>query len=47
MQLKNCFRKGCYVFSSHMEEESKDKVESIADHPILMDFEDVCFVYTM
>jgi predicted aspartyl protease len=41
MQLKKSFRKGCQVFATHMEEETKDKVESIEDHPVLRDFEDV------
>jgi hypothetical protein len=41
MQLKKSFRKGCHMFASHMEEETKDKVEIIEDHPILRDFEDV------
>jgi hypothetical protein len=41
MLLKNIFRKGCQIFAAHMEEEDKDKVTSIEDHPILMVFEDV------
>jgi len=41
MQLKKSFRKGCQFFAAHMEEEDKDKVASIEDHPILKDFEDV------
>jgi len=39
MQLKTSFRKGSQIFAAHMEEEVKDKVESIEDHPILKDFE--------
>jgi hypothetical protein len=41
MQLKKSFRKGCHMFSAHMEEESKAKVAIIEDHLILRDFEDV------
>jgi hypothetical protein len=29
------------MFAAHMEEAAKDKVESIEDHPVLRDFEDV------
>jgi hypothetical protein len=41
MQLKNSFRKGCQIFVAHIEEATKEKVESIEDHTIFMDFEDV------
>jgi hypothetical protein len=42
MQLKKNFRKGCQIFSSHMEEEAKVRlVTSIENHIILKDFEDV------
>jgi hypothetical protein len=41
MQLKKCYRKGCQIFSAHMEEASKDKVPNIEDHVALEDFEDV------
>jgi hypothetical protein len=41
MQLKKSFRKGCQMFLAHMEEATKDKVESIEDHLVLRDFEDV------
>ena len=41
MQLKKSFRKGCQMFATHMEEATKDKVESIEDHPILRNFEDI------
>jgi hypothetical protein len=34
MQLKKSFKKGCEIFSSHMEEEAKDKVASIEDHSV-------------
>jgi hypothetical protein len=40
MQLKKSFRKGCQVFAAHMEEETKDKVVSIEDHPVFMDLKD-------
>jgi hypothetical protein len=40
MQLKTSFRKGCQVFSSHMEEVAIDKVENIKDHRVLRYFED-------
>jgi hypothetical protein len=39
MSLKKSFRKGCHIFSSHMEEESKDKASSIEDHLVLSNFE--------
>jgi hypothetical protein len=29
------------MFLTHMEEETKEKVASVEDHPVLMDFEDV------
>jgi hypothetical protein len=41
MQLKKSFRKGFQVFATHMEEESRDKVEIIECHLILRDFEDI------
>jgi hypothetical protein len=41
MSLKKRFKKGCHMFASHMEEETKDKVEIIEDHTVLRDFEDV------
>jgi hypothetical protein len=41
MQLKKCYRKGCQIFSSHMEEAPKDKVSNIEDHVVLEYFEDV------
>jgi hypothetical protein len=41
MQLKNIFRKGCQIFMAHMEEETRAKVASIEDHPVLKDFENV------
>jgi hypothetical protein len=41
IQLKKTLRKGCHIFVAHVEEEDKDKVESIEYHPVLRDFEDV------
>jgi hypothetical protein len=41
IQLKKRFKKGCQMFTTHMEEATKDKVESIEYHPVLKDFEDV------
>jgi hypothetical protein len=41
MRLKKSFRKGCQIFAAHMEEASKDKVESIEEHLVLRYFEDV------
>jgi hypothetical protein len=41
MQLKTSFNKGCQIFASHMEEETKDKVASIEEHPVLKDFEHI------
>jgi hypothetical protein len=41
MQLTKSFRKGCQIFVAHLEEETKDKVEIIEDHPTLRNFGDV------
>jgi hypothetical protein len=41
IQLKKCFRKGCHIFVAHMEEAIIDKVESIEEHLVVSDFEDV------
>jgi hypothetical protein len=35
MQLKKCYRKGCQIFATHMEEASKDEVPNIEDHVVL------------
>jgi hypothetical protein len=40
MHLKS-FRKGCYMFATHMKEVAKDKVASIEDHSVLRYFEDI------
>jgi hypothetical protein len=41
MHLKKSFKKGCHIFSSHMEEVAKYKVARIEEHLVLMNFEDV------
>jgi hypothetical protein len=42
MHLKKIsFKKGCQIFSSHMKETTRDKVESIEDHPVFRYFEDI------
>jgi hypothetical protein len=38
MQLKKCYRKGCQVFASHMEETPKDRVPHIEDEEVLKEF---------
>jgi hypothetical protein len=39
LQLKKCYKKGCQIFATHMEETPKDKVLNLEDHAILKDFE--------
>jgi hypothetical protein len=41
MQFKKSYRKGCQVFSMHVEEAPKDKVSNIEDCALLKQFEDV------
>jgi hypothetical protein len=41
MQLKKCYRKGCQLFSAHVEETPKDKVSGIEDHAVLKEFKNV------
>jgi hypothetical protein len=41
MQLKKCYKKGCQLFASHVEEASTDEVSKIGDHAVLKDFKDV------
>jgi hypothetical protein len=41
MQLKKCYRKGCQLFATHVEEASKDEISKIGDHAVLKEFEDV------
>jgi hypothetical protein len=37
--LKKCYRKGCQIFASHMEETPKERVSNIEDCAILKEFE--------
>jgi hypothetical protein len=39
--LKKCYRKGCQIFATHMEETPKDKVPNLEYHEVLEEFEDV------
>jgi hypothetical protein len=39
LQLKKCYRKGCQIFASHMEETPKDKVPNLEDYAVLKEFE--------
>jgi hypothetical protein len=39
LQLKKCYRKGCQIFATHMEETPKDKVPNLEDHVVLKEFE--------
>jgi hypothetical protein len=41
MQLKKCYRKGCQLFATHVEETPKDKVSNTGYHAALKEFEDV------
>jgi hypothetical protein len=41
MQLKKCYRKGCQIIATHMEETPKDKVPNLEDHAVLREFGDV------
>jgi hypothetical protein len=41
LQLNKCYRKGCQLFSSHMEKAPKDKVSNIEYHVVIKYFEDV------
>jgi hypothetical protein len=41
MQLKKCYRKGCQLFTVHVEEASRDEVSNIGDHEVLTKFKDV------
>jgi hypothetical protein len=41
LQLKKSYRKGCQVFTMHMEEAPKDKVPSVEDCTVLKEYEDV------
>ena len=41
MQLKKCYKKGCQLIATHVEEASKYEVSKIGDHAVLTKFEDV------
>jgi hypothetical protein len=41
LQLKKCYRKGCQLFATHIEETPKDRVSNIEDYAVLKEFEDV------
>jgi hypothetical protein len=41
MQLKKCYRKGCQLFASRVEEAFQDVVLNMEDHRVLKEFEDV------
>jgi hypothetical protein len=41
MKLKKYYRKGCQIFTAHMEETPKDKVPNLEDHIVLKYFGDV------
>jgi hypothetical protein len=35
LQLKKCYKKGCQIFATHMEETPKDKVPNLEDYAVL------------
>ena len=41
LQLKKCFRKGCQLYATHVEETEKTKGTSLEDFQVLQEFEDV------
>jgi hypothetical protein len=41
LQMKKCYRKGCQIFSAHMEETPKYRVTNIEYYAVLKEFEDV------
>jgi hypothetical protein len=41
MQLKKCYRKGCQLFATRVEEVFKDVVSNMEDHRVLKEFEEV------
>jgi hypothetical protein len=41
LQMKKSYRKGCKVFTMHMEEAPKNKVPSVEDCTVLKEYEDV------
>jgi hypothetical protein len=41
MQLKKCYRKGCQLFATRVEEVFQDVVSNLEDQSVLKEFEDV------
>ena len=41
LQLKRCFRKGCQLYATHVEELENTKGPSLEDLSVLQEFEDV------
>jgi hypothetical protein len=41
MQLKKCYPKGCQLYATWVEEESRDVVSNLEDHEVLKEFKDV------
>ena len=41
LHLKRCFKKGCQLYASHVEEPEKTKGLSLEDFLVLQEFEDV------
>jgi hypothetical protein len=41
MQLKKCYKKGCQLFTAHVEEASTYEVAKIGDHDVLIEFKDI------
>jgi hypothetical protein len=41
MQLKKCYRKGCQLYVTRVEEASRDVLSNLEDHEVLKDFKDV------
>jgi hypothetical protein len=39
--MKRCFRKGCQLYASHVEEPEKKKGPSLEEFSVLQEFEDV------
>jgi hypothetical protein len=41
LQLKRCFRKGCQLYATHVEESDNTQGPSLEDFSVLQEFEDV------
>jgi hypothetical protein len=41
LQLKRCFRKGCQLYATHVEEPERTKGPNLEYYSILQEFEDV------